>query len=315
MTAVVLVRIGWEPRIVGDDVGTTPIFNWILYGYGVPAASFWLAGWLMRRRADDIPVRMVESGAILFTVLLAFLEIRHYVYAGNIYNKSSALIEIALQVCVGLAMTIGLERLREKSHSIVHNVGALVIAGGTLAASVFGLMLAQNPMVTGRPVGTGFINLILLAYGIPALLTAALALLTRFKRPQWYSTVAAITAVVFALFYLTLQVRWAYHGSMLASGPTTDAEQYSYSAVWLLFGLALLVAGLLLRSQPTRMASAAVVILTIGKVFLIDMADLTGIYRALSLIGLGLVLVGIGYLYQRLLFPPRRTEPEIVPAP
>ena len=35
------------------------------------------------------------------------------------------------------------------------------------------------------------------------------------------------------------------------------------------------------------------------------MADLTGVYRALSFIGLGLVLVGIGYLYQRLLFPRR----------
>jgi uncharacterized membrane protein len=33
------------------------------------------------------------------------------------------------------------------------------------------------------------------------------------------------------------------------------------------------------------------------------MADLAGIWRALSFIGLGLVLVGIGYLYQRVLFP------------
>jgi uncharacterized membrane protein len=35
------------------------------------------------------------------------------------------------------------------------------------------------------------------------------------------------------------------------------------------------------------------------------MSGLTGVFRALSFIGLGLVLVGIGWLYQRLLFPPR----------
>ena len=35
------------------------------------------------------------------------------------------------------------------------------------------------------------------------------------------------------------------------------------------------------------------------------MADLAGAWQALSFIGLGLVLVGIGYLYQRLLFPRR----------
>ena len=27
-----------EPRIVGHAVGTTPIFNWLLWGYGIPAA-------------------------------------------------------------------------------------------------------------------------------------------------------------------------------------------------------------------------------------------------------------------------------------
>ena len=33
------------------------------------------------------------------------------------------------------------------------------------------------------------------------------------------------------------------------------------------------------------------------------MSSLTGIYRALSFLGLGAVLIGIGWLYQRLLFP------------
>src|SRR6202012_991528 len=60
MAAVVLARIGYEPRIVGDDIGATPVFNWLLYGYGVPALAFWIAGWLLRRRADDLPARIVD---------------------------------------------------------------------------------------------------------------------------------------------------------------------------------------------------------------------------------------------------------------
>jgi uncharacterized membrane protein len=59
-----------------------------------------------------------------------------------------------------------------------------------------------------------------------------------------------------------------------------------------------------LRSRPVRFASAAVTILTVLKVFLVDMSNLTGIYQALSFIGLGIVLLGIGWFYQRLLFPP-----------
>src|SRR5713226_10558995 len=83
IAVLVMARIAWEPRIVGPDVGTTPIFNWLLYGYGIPAAAFWLGATLLRRRADDAPARTVDSGAILLTVLTAFLEIRHVVNQGD----------------------------------------------------------------------------------------------------------------------------------------------------------------------------------------------------------------------------------------
>jgi uncharacterized membrane protein len=304
--ALVVMRIGWEPRIVGSDVGTTPIFNWLLWGYGVPAASFWAAGYLLRKRADDTPARMADSAAILFTVLTAFLQIRHYIY-GDIYRFSTVLTEIALHICVGLALVIGLERLRERTHSVIHNVGALTIFGLTLAAIVFGPVLGRNPMLPfsrGLDVGGLVFNVLLLAYGLPAILAAALALMTRNTRPQSYRAVAAVTAVTLALLYLTLEVARFYQGPVIQLSAVSDAEQYTYSAVWLIFGVALLIAGFLLRSQPVRYCSAAVVIITVGKVFLFDMAGLTGVFRALSFIGLGLVLVGIGLLYQRLLYRP-----------
>ena len=300
-----IARIGYEPRIVGPDVGTTPIFNWLLYGYGIPALSFWFAGYLLRKRNDDVPARIVDSAAILFSVLLIVLEIRHYISNGNIYNASSSLIEVALQVCAGLAATIGLEHIRRRSGSIVHNIGAIVVGALTLAAIVFGLLLAENPLLSPRFIGPPFINLALLGYGIPAVLAIILALMARTTRPMAYRAVAAATAVVLSLMYLTVQIARLFQGPMLTAGPVSDAQQYTYSATWLIFGVILLVAGLLLPSKPARIASGAVIMITVLKVFLFDMAGLTGIWRALSFIGLGLVLMGIGYLYQRLLFPVR----------
>jgi uncharacterized membrane protein len=108
--------------------------------------------------------------------------------------------------------------------------------------------------------------------------------------------------------YLTLEVTRLYHDPVLTEGLTSNAEQYTYSAVWLVFGVAQLAAGILLGSLPLRLASAAVVILTVLKVFLVDMSDLTGIFQALSFLGLGAVLIGIGWFYQRLLFPKRTAE-------
>jgi uncharacterized membrane protein len=208
-------------------------------------------------------------------------------------------------------MAIGLERIRVRTRSIVHDVAAQLIAGLSLAAIVFGLLLLENPLLTGADVGGVFFNLLLLGYAIPAILAATLGLMTRATRPQAYRTVAAITAVVLALAYLSLMVARAFHGPVLSSGPLTGAEGYTYSAVWLAFGVVLLIVGIFLRSQPVRLCSAAVVLLTVAKVFLIDMGGLTGVWRALSFIGLGLVLVGIGYLYQRLLFAKRPPEAEV----
>ena len=118
-------------------------------------------------------------------------------------------------------------------------------------------------------------------------------------------------ALVLALSYLTLEIRRLYHGPVLTSGATTGAEQYTYSIAWLAFGVVLLAIGILFNSQRARLASAVVIALTILKAFLIDMSTLTGVYRALSFMCLGLVLVAIGWLYQRILFR-RQSRP---PAP
>jgi uncharacterized membrane protein len=314
MVAVVMMRIAYEPRIVGADLGTTPIFNWLLYGYGVPAAAFWLGGWLLRRRADDVPARMVDSGAILFTVLLAILEIRHYVTGGDLYRPANGAVEVILYVNVGLAMTIGLERVRGRTGSIVHNIGAQIVAALTLVAIAIDLMSSVSFQFLHVPVGGTIFNLVLLGYGLPALLAIVLALIARTTRPIEYRAAATVTAVVLALFYLTLETRRLFHGPVLA-GPISDAEQYAYSTVWLAFGIVLLAIGFYLRSQPARYPALAVIALTIVKVFLFDTANISGIYRALSAIGLGVVLLGIGWFYQHVLFPRARSDGAPPPSP
>jgi uncharacterized membrane protein len=309
LAGIVVARIGYEPRIVGDAVGTTPIFNWLLWGYGIPALSFWTAGIFLRRRADDPPLRMVESAAILFTVLLAFMEIRHAVNGGDVYRNSAGLTEVALQVCVALAMAIGLERLRIRTGSVVHNVSAVLLTGFAGVASMVGLLVLENPALWRIDVGGVFINQILLGYAMPAVLALMLCYAVAGRRAVAYANTIAGGALVLALMYLTLEIRRLYHGPVLISGATTDAEQYTYSITWLAFGVVLLGIGVLFNSQRARLASAVVIALTILKAFVVDMSTLTGVYRALSFMCLGLVLVAIGWLYQRILFSRRAVPP------
>jgi uncharacterized membrane protein len=312
LAGIVVLRIGYEPRIVGNAVGTTPIFNWLLWGYGIPALSFWTASVFLRRRGDDAPLRTVESAAVLFTVLLVFMEIRHWVNSGDVYRNTAGLTEISLQVCSALAMAIGLERLWIRTGSIVHGISATGLTLFAGAAAVGGLMVLESPMLSPIYVGGVFINLLLLGYALPAVLALLLSYAVAARRPAAYANTIAAGALVLALTYVTFEIRRIYHGPVLTRGITTGAEQYTYSIAWLAFGVALLGIGILFNSQRARLASAVVIALTIVKAFLIDMSTLTGVYRALSFMCLGLVLVAIGWLYQRILF--RRQAPPPMPA-
>lgn len=311
---VVGTRIGWDPRIVGNDLGTTPVFNWLLWGYGVPALAFWRAGALLRRRADDLPARILDALAILFTVLLLGFEIRHYVHGGDIYSGDRGLAETGLQAAAAFALAIGLDRARRRTTSVVYDAGAQLALGLALVIAVVGLGLDDNPLLTGESVGGRVFNLILLGYGLPAILAAILAYQIRDRRPPEHAIAAAVAALALLLAYVSIEIRRLFQGeSVILSNPTSPTEWYTYSAAWLVLGVVLLVAGLVTRSRNIRIASAAVIVLTVLKVFLSDLANLEGALRALSFIGLGFVLIGIGWLYQRLLVPGSPATPDPTP--
>ena len=61
VAGVVLVRLVLNPYVLGYPIGPTPIFNWLLYGYGVPAASFIVATRQFGSRNDDVAGRGARS--------------------------------------------------------------------------------------------------------------------------------------------------------------------------------------------------------------------------------------------------------------
>jgi uncharacterized membrane protein len=315
---VVLVRLVLNHNVLGYPAGVVPGLGWMIYGYGLPAVAFLWAAARFRRHEDGALVRLLEAGALAFITLLVTLEIRHLV-AGDIAAESYTLLERSLQSIAWLAIAYGLYRRQATDPRPVHEWGWRVLAGLAAAQVVLLQVVLGNPILEPVPVGRWpAINLLLLAYGVPALF----ALL--FVREARASAVVIAAAGPLALFLpfveLSLEVRRAFHGSLLASGrldgalvtvgPTTDAEWYVYSLAWLVYAGALLALGIVRGLAALRYASLALVMLTVAKLFLFDMSALTGLYRVASFLGLGLSLVGLGYLYQRYVFPPQAPEAE-----
>jgi uncharacterized membrane protein len=75
--------------------------------------------------------------------------------------------------------------------------------------------------------------------------------------------------------------------------------QFTYSALFMAFGAILLGAGFWRRSGFVRWQALVLLAVAIGKVFLVDVSELSQGYRILSFLGLGVLLLAVSFAYQR----------------
>ncbi len=300
----VLGRVAFDPTIVGAEfLTTTPVFNWLLAGYGVPALAFGFAAWQLARTTNGRPRLAMEAGAALFALLTVAMLVRHAMHGGVIDTGPVTLAEQAIYTLIAIGAGAILVAIDMRSPSSVLRYGSMAAGVLSVAFIVSQHFLVLNPLFTDESTGRiPVFNLLFLAYLLPAIAAGGLALYARYKRPPWYAQMLAVVAAMLAFAYATLQVRRVFKGEFIGlwSG-LGQLETYTYSALWLIIGVVLLTAGVWLKSQVLRVASAALIAIAVVKVFLFDMSELEGVLRALSFIGLGAVLIGIGLFYQRLL--------------
>jgi uncharacterized membrane protein len=77
------------------------------------------------------------------------------------------------------------------------------------------------------------------------------------------------------------------------------AQQLSLSLVWIVYGGAMLIVGISRRRRLLRFMALGLLGLAIIKVFLLDLSELESIYRIISFIALGAILLVVSFLYQR----------------
>lgn len=118
---------------------------------------------------------------------------------------------------------------------------------------------------------------------------------------QIMPVVLAIIANLAAIAWLSLEVVGFYRswGEQMGLSAVHSAIQMTLSVVWTLYAIALVVVGFIAKKRPFRLMSIAIFGVTILKVFLFDLANLQTIYRIVSFIGVGGLLVVVSYLYQR----------------
>lgn len=318
LRALTFLAIGWAAVMLGfvrnpmidlSGVAGPILFNRILWGYGAVAIAFAAASRWMRD-AEPATARSFAKTAIGLALLGLFLLLRHSFHGPQLSSDVPitlaeagwyatmvfvAAIVILVNGSIGL---LGRRRTVSAKTAAAASCGPFALLSGVIA----------NPLATEAPLaGPIIFDNAMIGYLIPSVLAYAAA---RWAREHVASSIArrifGAAAIIGGLAYLLIEVRRWFVGRDLVVDSFSSAELYAYSAAILLYGVALLALGFKLQSKDLRLASLGVVTIAVCKAFLIDMSGLEGLLRALSFIGLGASLVGVGLAYQRLLLRERK---------
>ncbi len=197
----------------------------------------------------------------------------------------------------------------KKNPLFVSGLGALLL--GVALASIRGI--AFDPVNLFQPIANVRAWAILLIAGM--MVVQERILNARRDANEWMPDVHRTLRIALVLFILVLftgETRDFFQKTLLNLRTSQDhqtlsdkilrlenLEQLSLSGIWLMYSVVLMITGIWRKFSGFRIASIVLFGITILKIFTYDLSFLETLYRIFSFIGLGLILLGVSYMYQR----------------
>ena len=265
----------------------------------VTAAGGW---WLI----DDAGHRG-GANAWLFVLAGAHVALGALVLRSRASREMAMLLFGVAAALVGVAITVTLDG---PAVVAAWSLEALVLAWagrqtstperGLVASVVFAGLAAGHVLVFEVPPTS-------LAYGLDSIPVAigavALVLLALAGIAAEYRDVLEPLAWVGAGLAVYLASGLVVDLTGAQAGQSTQTSQLALSGFWAGLGFAAIVAGLLRRKRALRLGGLGVLMLAVGKVFLVDLAHLESIWRVGSFLAVGLLLLAGAFAYQRTRLP------------
>ena len=285
------------------------LFNSRALGFIILAASLGFSVAPLQRMKEDINMSVTHTlhywwGAVLF--VLCTVEV-YDLFADQVMSTVFLMTALGWTV-YSLAMTW--PALRMKVVSILH-CGLFSLLLAFVLVAVLGFM-------TFDPI-EHFTFALNIRAGIIAFLITAIFIQIKWNKIlwpdyRWRNEIVTYLqiALIFLVFVLItgetkdLFEKSIYYanqpGIMSEQGVVVRLEnlkQLSLSGVWLVYSILLMGAGMWRRLQGLRIIAIALFGFTILKIFIYDLSFLDALYRIISFIGLGVILLAVSYLYQR----------------
>lgn len=297
IVAAVLLRLTSAPLLGHYETELLVGLHWSFVVYPVALLCFGLSWYLH----FSSPLRSYLEGALLHLMAVFItVQTQYWLNEGVVDFTEMNFITLTVQAFNWLLMAWVYQwRSNQAGRTAVLYRAAAVVLVTLAGLAHLQLSMADNPFWQAQSLGSfPVLNVLLLLWGLPAVLFWAFS--RQLLQPR-LKQAASYAALLCGFLYLTGAIRHYWQqGQILLSLPTSVAEQYSYSLVFLTLAIATVLLAQWRDRGTARKAGFALLSLVVLKVFVVDLNDLTGVLRALSFIGLGLSLVLLGWLFQRL---------------
>ncbi|MGR5323606.1 DUF2339 domain-containing protein [Vibrio sp. DNB22_17_1] len=285
----------WQPVNAGH-------WAWVLISY-LPSLAILAYARTVLHRSDTELANWFE-GAFLHVFLMAvFTQTNYwltgqYGYLGDI-DFTSAIVFANQALVMGLVYSYR-SQFAQKLARVYQAYSYLL--WGTFVVLMMLLNSLESPLMINNVSAESMPVFNMLSLGW--LLPAVILLVTTYKRwntLQIPRPVVASFGLILATAWLGMSVRQFWQPvSMTLAQPTGMAELFTYSIAGLIVGGILTWVGATRKAMTIQRIGLAVLACVALKVFLWDVSSLDGFWRAISFLGLGASLIGLGWLFQKL---------------
>ncbi|NMD09346.1 MAG: DUF2339 domain-containing protein [Phyllobacteriaceae bacterium] len=298
IASLAAIRLFWGREFWDEPIGLPLGAHWVLYGYGAPAILFWIASRQLLGDTFNRYRTAFEGLALGLAISLVSLELRVLIGGGITVDRMS-LLEMSAHALAWLGAAYGLAYRQNLFSSFISLWGTRGLLAASCAVLFAGLTI-RNPVITGDALDGGVVfNSLWLACLAPVPLLALMARKLDGLGLAKFRNAFGVFALALLIAFVTLQVKRFFQDETLSAFFQTDAESYSISAAWIVTAIAIFIGGIGLQRQNIRLGGLAILVLAILKVFALDLFELGGLGRIASIVGLGLCLIGVGWLYTR----------------